>query len=70
MGMGKNHGHCLTDQRCRPCALSLPRFSRHPFLGALKQEGEVACSSSCSRNARPRKGLVRRAQLRINQATS
>ncbi len=29
----------------------------------------MAWSSSCSRNARPQKGLVRRAQSRINQAT-
>jgi hypothetical protein len=31
--------------------------------------GGAAWSSSCSRNARPEKGLVRRAHSRINQAT-
>ena len=31
--------------------------------------GRVTWSSSCSRNARPEKALVRRAQSRIDQAT-
>ena len=58
-----------SDQK-EACTLSLQRLPRHPFHGALKKEGEAAWSSSCSRNARPRKGLVRRAHSRINQATS
>ena len=35
---------------------------------AEKGFGSAAWSSSCSRNARPPKGLVRRAQSRIDQA--
>ena len=41
---------------------------RQEFHPASEGEGAAAWSSSCSRNARPRKGLVRRAHSRINQA--
>jgi hypothetical protein len=59
-------------------ALSLLRLPRHPFLGALKwkderewpgallarrtEEGMEADDLLCSRNARPQKALVGRAQ--------
>jgi hypothetical protein len=66
--------------------LSLLRLPRHPFLGALKWKDEEGAAGAllarrteegmepddllCSRNARPEKALVGRAQWKINQPPS
>ena len=41
---------------------------RQELVHGSEEEGGAAWSSSCSRNARSQKGLVRRAHSRINQA--